>query len=399
MSEINLTPLLPDCQAKVVDQYVIFDKKVVNVVLMPDERYNPICSKCRAACKKVHSYTDRDIRDLNVFDFKTNIVCCYRKVRCPNCGITVEDIGITEPGVRITKRLAEYIVILCHFMAITDVARHLSLDWKTVKEVHKKYLLHKFSNENFGRPRILVVDEIAIHKGHKYLTVVIDWDSKKVLWIGKDRRLDSLKRFYSLLSDEQKKGIKAVAMDMWKPFVKATLDCLPNTCIVFDQFHMLNTFSKIIDKIRVAEYMAASKEDKEIIKGSRYLLLKNSENLHEEEKSKLNKILAINKNITTTLILKDLLKKLWSHRHADKASEFLEYWCHLALDSGIKYLKSFVKTLQTHAHGILSHCMYPIHTSIIEGFNNKIKLIKRKAYGFNDMEYFTLVVKEAFFSN
>jgi len=150
---------------------------------------------------------------------------------------------------------------------------------------------------------------------------------------------------------------------------------------------------------RVAEYMAASKEDKEIIKGSRYLLLKNSENLHEEEKSKLNKILAINKNITTTLILKDLLKKLWSYRRADKAGEFLEYWCQLALDSGIKHLKSFVKTLQTHAHGILSHCLYPIHTSIIEGFNNKIKLIKRKAYGFNDMEYFTLVVKEAFFSN
>jgi len=397
MSGINLTPLLSDCQAKVVDQYVIPDTKTVNIVVMPDERYNPICSQCRTVCKSVHSYTDRNIRDMNVFDFKTIIACCYRKVRCPNCGIKVEDIGLTEPGLRITKRLAEYIAFLCRFVTIADVAKHVKLDWKTVKDVHKRYLLHKFSHEDFGSPRIIVVDEIAIHKGHSYLTVVIDWDTRKVLWMGKDRKEETLKRFFDQLTPQQKNGIKAVAMDMWKPFINATRNNLPNASIVFDQFHVIKTFGKIIDKVRAAEYAAASKEEKSVMKGSKYILLKNEENLRESEKNKLEKIRAMNVNITNMLILKDLLKKIWDYKTVAAAKKFLEYWCNLARESGIKYLKSFIRMLRKHEYGILSHCIYPVHTSIIEGFNNKIKVIKRKAYGFNDIEYFILVVKDAFF--
>lgn len=401
MSEINLTPLLDLCQGKIVDQYIIFEAARINVVVMPDERYNPKCSRCGLICKSVHSYVDRDIRDMNVYNFKTYITCCYRKVRCKKCrSIVVEDNGLTTaPGIRITKRLEEYIAVLCKFMTVDDVAKHLELDWKTVKAVHKKYLLSKFTDEYIGRPKILVVDEIAIHKGHKYLTVIIDWDTKKVLWIGKDRKVESIKRFYSLLSPEQMNGIKAVAMDMWKPFIKGTQECIPHANIVFDQFHVIKTFGKIIDKIRIAEYAAASKEERLVMKGSRYILLKNSENLEDKEKSQLDKIVAINQNITKTLILKDLLKKLWDYNYTASAKKFLDYWCQTAIESGIKHLKGFVRMLRNHEYGILSHCKYPIHTSIIEGFNNKIKVIKRKAYGFNDVEYFILVVKEAFSCN
>jgi len=399
MSEMNLTPLLDLCQAKVVDQYAIPAIKMVNIIIMPDERYNPICSKCRIVCKSIHSYTDRNIRDMNVFDFKTIITCCYRKLRCPNCGIKVEDIGLSAPGLRVTKRFSEYIAFLCRFMTISDVAKHTALDWKTVKEIHKRYLLQKFANEDLGNPKIIVVDEIAIHKGHSYLTVIIDWDTKKVLWMGKDRKEETLKRFFDQLTLEQKKGIKAVAMDMWRPFINATKMNLPNADIVFDQFHVIKTFSKIIDKVRVAEYTAASKEEKSVMQGSRYILLKNQENLSKSEKVKLEKISAMNINITNIMILKDLLKKIWNYKNPARARKFIDYWCDLAQESGIKYLNSFIRMLRKHEYGMISHCTHPVHTSIIEGFNNKIKVIKRKAYGFNDLEYFILLIKDAFFSN
>jgi len=399
MSKINLKPLYEFCQVKVIDQFISLDVKMINIVTKPDERYNPICRRCRSVCPSVHSYAERCVRDMNVFDFKTTVTCCYRKVRCINCGIVVEDISLLEPGMRITKRLAAYIVILCHFMTITDVAKHIGLGWNTVKEIHKQYLLEKFSNEDFGKPRILAVDEIAIRKGHNYLTVVINWETRRVLYVGKDRKTETLNKFYRLLTKEQRDGIEAVAMDMWNPFIKATQGCLPKASIIFDQFHVVKTFGKVIDKIRVSEYAKASKEDRAVIKGSRFILLKNPENLFDDQKAKLQELVAINKNISTVLILKDQLKKLWDYKYQAVAEKFLEDWCNLAIESGIKHLKTFVKTLKNHAYGILTHCKHQIHTSLLEGINNKIKVIKRKAYGFNDIEYFTLVIKEAFFSN
>lgn len=399
MSEINLKPLYEFCQVKVIDQFISLDVKMINIVTKPDERYNPICSRCHSICPSVHSYAERCVRDMNVFDFKTTVTCCYRKVRCINCGIVVENISMIEPGMRITKRLADYIVVLCHFMTITDVAKHIGLGWNTVKEIHKQYLLEKFSNEDFGKPRILAVDEIAIRKGHNYLTVVINWETRRVLYVGQDRKTETLNKFYRLLTKEQRDGIEAVAMDMWKPFIKATQNCLPKASIIFDQFHVIKTFGKVIDKIRVSEYAKASTEDRAVIKGSRFILLKNAENLFDDQKAKLQELVAINKNISTVLILKDQLKKLWDYKYQAVAEKFLEDWCNFAIESGIKHLKTFVKTLKNHAYGILSHCKHQIHTSLLEGINNKIKVIKRKAYGFNDIEYFTLVIKEAFFSN
>ena len=399
MSEINLKPLYEFCQVKVIDQYISLGTKTVNIVTKPDDRYNPICSRCHSVCASIHSYAERSIRDMNVFDFKTTVTCCYRKIRCMNCGIVVEDISLAEPGIRITKRLADYIVVLCHFMTITDVANHLSLGWSTVKDVHKQYLLDKFSNEDLGKPKILAVDEIAIRKGHNYLTVVINWETRRVLYVGKDRKTETLKKFYRLLTPEQRAGIEAVAMDMWTPFIKATQKCLPNASIVFDQFHVVKTFGKVIDKIRISEYARANEEERAVLKGSRYILLKNSENLLETEQARLQELLAVNKNISTALILKDQLKNLWAQKNTAKAERVLKDWCNLAVESGIKHLKPFVKMLKNHAYGILTHCKYRIHTSLLEGINNKIKVIKRKAYGFGDIEYFVLVIKEAFLCN
>jgi transposase len=183
---------------------------------------------------------------------------------------------------------------------------------------------------------------------------------------------------------------------MWDPYIKAVKECCPEASIVFDQFHVVKAFSKVIDKVRNAEYRKANKEGKEVIKGSKYLLLRNKENLLKEERPKLKSLLKLNEAITTVYILKDYLKKLWQYRYTKCAESFLNYWCHIANESKIRPVVAFARTLKRYAYGIINHCKFPIHTSRIEGINNKIKVIKRKAYGFHDMEYFSLVIKSAF---
>lgn len=396
MSKIHITPFFKFCRVKIVYQEVYETKKIVKINLEPDMRYAPVCFKCKKKIKEIHSYNKRIIRDLNILDAKTFLAVTYRTLKCPMCGNVVEEFPLMTPYKRVTRRLATYILELCKYMTIKEVAQHLELDWKTVKQIHKFYLKEKFLHEEIGNPKILVVDEISIRKGHTYLTLVADWESGRVLWVGDGRSYGALKQFFNSLSDAQKTSIMAIAMDMWDPYIKAVRESCPSAKIVFDLFHVVAAFNRVIDKVRNIEYQNAQKADKEVIKGSKYLLLKNREHLNEEEKPRLEALLSLNKTLSTTYILKDYLKKLWTYRYPQWAINAIYSWCSIAYESGIKPLIAFANTLLKYAYGIINHCLYPIHTCRMEGINNKIKVIKRKAYGFHDMEYFSLIIKDAF---
>jgi transposase len=282
-------------------------------------------------------------------------------------------------------------------MTVTQVSEHTGLDWKTVKNIDKHYLEQDYGQPDLKGLRVLAVDEIAIRKGHNYLTVVLDFLTGRVVFVGKDRKAKTLKRFFNQLSICQRKKIQAVAMDMWDPFIKAVKDKLPNAKIVFDLFHVVASFGRVIDKVRNREHRKASKEDKHVYKGSKYLLLKNSRNIRKHShRRQLKELLALNQVISTVMILKEDLKHIWTYRSRTWAAKALKHWCNLACSLKIRAVNTFVKMLKRHEYGILSHCDYPIHTGKLEGANNKIKVIKRKAYGFHDLRYFTLKIYQAF---
>jgi len=174
---------------------------------------------------------------------------------------------------------------------------------------------------------------------------------------------------------------------------------VPHALIVFDLFHVVVQFGKIIDKVRNVEYHKASKEDKSVFKGAKYLLLKNRKNVRiKRHREQLKRLLEINEVISTVMILKEQLKHIWSYRSRTWATKALDNWCALARSLNIKVLNNFCKMLDRHRYGILNHCDYPIHTGKLEGVNNKIKVIKRKAYGYHDLRYFTLKVYQAFYN-
>ncbi|RMH34738.1 MAG: ISL3 family transposase [Gammaproteobacteria bacterium] len=371
------------------------DGQITLVKLAPDKRYLPICSGCQQKVRSVHSYHSRGIRDLPMGESMTLLQLQYRKVRCPRCGIRVEHHEFVAPYARVTHRLARLIFELCQHMTVEEVAQHYRLSWDQVKQIDKTLLQQHHEKRPLEEVNILGIDEISVRKHHHYLTIITNYDTGEVIGVIQDRTYETLAKFLRNLKENNDIRINAVVIDMWDPYIKAIRECCPEAHIVFDLFHVVAAFGRVIDQIRNQEYRNTTTEMKTLLKGSRYLLLKNPQNLHPQERPRLKQILQQNQRLALVYILRDYLKRLWQYKYRKWAQKFLDYWCQLAQESGIAELQKFAKTLQKYSYGILNHCQYPLHTSKLEGINNKIKVIKRRAYGYHDIEYFGLKIIQA----
>jgi transposase len=222
MSEITIAPYFPFRRIKIVRQSVDSDAAKASIEIMPNRRFKPVCHKCGCEVDTAHSWAQRRVRDLNLASAQVWVDCHYRKVFCPECHrISIEELELFDPYIRVTRRLAYYVYQLCQVMTVTEVAKHLDLNWKTVKAIDKKFLEQHYGNPNLDGLRILAVDEIAVRRGHQYVTVVLDYLTGRVVFVGKDRKADTLISFFDQMSPKQRESIEAVAMDMWDPFVKA----------------------------------------------------------------------------------------------------------------------------------------------------------------------------------
>lgn len=222
MSELTIASYFPFRRIKIINQTVDPDATEAWIAIQPHKGFKPVCHRCGHKADSAHSWTERSVRDLNLATAEVWLQCSYRKLFCPVCQrISIEDLELFDPYIRVTRRLAYYVYQLCQVMTVTEVAEHLNLDWKTVKAIDKKFLEQRYGHPDLNGLQILAVDEIAVRRGHRYLTVVIDYLSGRVLFVGKDRKARTLMDFFDQMSPEQRQSIKAVAMDMWDPFIKA----------------------------------------------------------------------------------------------------------------------------------------------------------------------------------
>lgn len=399
MSGLSIASYFPFTRVKVVQQNVHLDSPTPGTLihLQPDQRYRPVCRECHSR-GIVHSQgLRRVVRDLNFGPAQTYLQVEYRRVWCPRCQqARVEPLEFLDSHKRLTRRLARYVYELCKVMTVLDVARHLDLNPKTVKAIDKHFLNEEFGQTDYNNLRILAIDEIAVKKGHNYMTVVLDYITGRVVWMGEGRSMETLDAFFDPMTEEQKQAIRAVAIDMWEPYINRVEHHCPQAKIVFDLFHVVKAFGGVIDEVRRDEVRRAQRdEDKTYLKGSRYLLLKNRENLKPEQQVHLRELLAANERLAAVYQLKDQLKMIFRYKRPHAAKRALDQWCVMAEEVDHPAMDRFIGRLRFFEYGILNHCDYPIGTSPLEGVNNKIKVIKRKAYGFHDPEYFALKVKQA----
>jgi transposase len=316
-----------------------------------------------------------------------------RRFFCRSCGRTrYERLVVADPKRHYTHHLEIYVMDLCMRMTVRDVAEHTRLHWATVKAIDRKRMKRNLPKEaDLRKLRYLGVDEVSVRRGHRYLTTVVDLETGRVVYVGEGRRTDSLEPFIRRL---KRLGVelRAVALDMWKPFAKAIRRHYRRLPLVYDVFHILADFSRTLNEIRVDEYTKLKGTMSHLIKGARYLLLRGQETLSLPARQKLELLLRINRPISMAYVLKEDLRRLWALPTLDEAVTFLADWIAKALSSGVAPLRRFARKLRRHAEGILNYYFFPISTAKVEGINNQIKVIKRKAFGYRDLNYFKLKI-------
>ncbi len=352
------------------------------------------CGICQSWKVIGKGYRWRRLRTLPIGRKPVFAVVRMRRFYCEECRvIRYEDLRIVDRRKHYTHALETYVMDLCARMTIRDVAEHTKLHWETVKKIDCKRLKRHLPKAQDLRPlKYLGIDEVSVRRGHRYLTTVVDLQTGRVVYVGEGRRIDSLEPFIKRL---KRHGIRprAIALDMWKPYARAIRRHYRGLPLVYDVFHILSDYSRTLNEIRVDEYKKLEGlEEGRFIKGSRYLLLKGQEKLSISAQEKLSQLLSMNRPIFIAYVLKEDLRRLWRLPNRKDAEKFLYDWIRKALSSGISLLYRFARKLIRHAAGILNYFDFPISTAKVEGINNRIKVIKRKAYGYRDMDYFMLKI-------
>jgi transposase len=294
-----------------------------------------------------------------------------------------------------TKRFAFFVGRRCRESTIQAVAEELHLHWHTVKELDKQYMREQLRRAGSPAPRVIGIDEISVAKGHEYRIVVSDLERGRPIWFGgKDRSEASLDEFFAWLGPKKSRRIRLAVMDMWKAFRKSTLKegHAPQARIVYDKFHIISHLGKAMDKVRKQEYARLSGKDRRFIKGQKYHLLTRWENLSTEGKQALKLLFRANKRLNKAYLLQESFGQLWDYNRPAWARRFFDNWRSSLRWQRLGPFQKFADMVEAHWDGVEAYCHVEnkVPLGFVEGFNNKVRTLQRRAYGYRDEEYFRL---------
>ncbi len=294
-----------------------------------------------------------------------------------------------------TKRFALYVGRRCRTGTIRDVAAELRLDWQTVKRLEMDYMREQIRRVGNPGPKVIGIDEISIRKGHSYRIVVSDLERRRPIWFGgEDRSEASMDQFYRFLGNQKAKRVRLAVMDMWRAFRNSTHRHAPQAAILFDKFHVMRHLGEALDKIRKAEYARLQGKQRQFIKGQKYTLLSHPQNLSGTARKNLKLLLAANKRLNTAYVLKESFGQLWDYNREAWARKFFENWRGSLKWQRLKPYEKFADMIERHWDGIAAYCQpeNKVALGFVEGLNNKIRVLQRRAYGLRDAEYLRLKV-------
>jgi transposase len=327
---------------------------------------------------------------VNLGNKRTQLKIDVHKIWCQKCDKKVW----IEPSfacgkLPMSKSFIRYIIQLTAMTTLLAVALFLGLQWKTVKNIDKANLSKRAKQFSFKKLRYISIDEIAIKKGHKYMTIFTDISTGQIIHAVEGRSEEALRPFLKLLSKKAKR-LRGIGIDMSAAYASSVGKHLPTVSIIFDRFHVTKLLNNTIDKIRRSEYAKCQNQGLRVLKGQRFLLLRNFFELDDKQKSSLQRLLEINESLAIAHSMKEQFRLFWQCGSRPEGTKFLCWWIINALESGVEQLAKTARSLLHHAKGLLSYFDHRIDNGKAEGINNKIKVLKRQAYGFRDQEYFKL---------
>jgi transposase len=336
------------------------------------------------------------VRDLSCADHRIYLDLEVRRVDCRQCGaVKRERLDFLVENALHTKRFTLYVGRRCRSGTIRDVAAELRLDWQTVKRLEMDYMREQIRRVGTPGPKLIGIDEVSIRKGHTYRIVVSDLERRRPIWFGGDDRSEtSMDQFYRFLGKKKAKRIHLAVMDMWKAFRNSTAKNAPQAAILFDKFHVMKHLGEALDKIRKAEYARLGGKQRQFIKGQKYTLLSHPQNLTGTARKNLKLLLAANKRLNTAYLLKESFGQLWDYNREGWARKFFENWRASLKWQRLKPYEKFAEMIERHWDGLAAYCrpQNKVSLGFVEGLNNKIRVMQRRAYGLRDEEYLRLKV-------
>jgi transposase len=371
-----------------------FSEKTITVRIAMDTSYL-VCPSCGSRDVIRQGQVERLLL-AGQMNFKRIIVSFgLQRVKCRAWGkIRQIKIGFADENRRYTRQFERYLLELSRGMTIQGVARHPRLSWDVVKDIQKRYLGRKFARPKLKDLRVMAIDEIYMGKRHRFRTIVMNLETGAVVFVGEGKGAAALDPFWKRLGRTKAK-IEAVAADMSAAYMQAVSENLPRAVRVLDHFHVIKLFNEKLTQLRREIYRETTDLlHREVLKGTRWLLVKNWENLNDKrnEKQRLLEALQINQPLATAYYLKEELGLFWKQQDKSSADSFLKDWTDRAQVSGVRILQKFSQTLVAHRASLLAYYDHPISTGPLEATNNKIKTMQRKAYGYRDLEFFTLKI-------
>lgn len=362
----------------------------------------PLCGRCREPVTAIHERVKRRIRDLPMLGLPVALDVELLRLACDRCGRCLQHVEWLDRHSRMTRRMATAVAECCARLPLKHVAEMFGLHWSTVRDLDQRRLEGVVQALPPAAPRRLIMDEFALFKGHRYASVILDADTSRVLHVAEGRSRLSIRSFFQVLGPAGCARIEAVAMDMNSAFDLEVRQFCPGARVVYDLFHVIAKYGRdVISRVRVdaANELRKDKPARRVIKQAHWLLLRNQNNLDAQQQVRLAEVLKANESLMTAYVMKESLKGLWTASSAWEWRRRWREWHAHAQESGIACLQHFAANLRPYARGIISRVRWPMHTGKLEGINNRIKVIKRMAYGYRDTAYFFLKIRATFPGN
>lgn len=350
------------------------------------------CSKCGSSQLRFHEVRERRLQMPPTGSKPCWLYLKMRRRLCMDCyNKWWPQPSFISGQRRMVRSFERYVIRLTASMTLQDVANHLKISWNTVRDIHKDYLKRKYCKPfDLKELTYIGIDEFSIGEGHDYMTIFINLETTQIVYAVEGRDRETIIPFLKKLA-KKAINLKAIAMDMSGPYKSAVGEFLPHLDIVFDRFHVMQLMNRGIDEIRRNQQRAYKKEGNEVLKGCRYLLLRNIESLEPVQRTGLQILLEMNAPIGCAHMLKEQLREFWNQPDRQTATIFLLKWIYCGgIESGIEQIVKIARTLLHHHKGLINYYSHKITNATTEGVNNKIKTLKRQAYGYRDMEYFKL---------
>jgi transposase len=376
------------------------DHRVVRVTGGPEEglvvnlaarkRRRLECSVCGRRGRVRDRLGEREWRHVPLWGFQVTLRYRPARVRCPVCGVRVEKVPWTQGKSSLSTALVRVLAVWARLLAWDVVAHLFGVCWSTVASAVRSAVKYGLAHRDTSDVRHIGIDEISRKKGHVYMTQVYDLGQKRLIWSGEGRSEETLRRFFDEWGPERTAKIEGVCCDMWAPYMKVLKERCPGVAVVFDKFHLVRHLLEAVDRVRKMEARTLKTKEPALLKGTRYLWLKNPWNLTPKQKERLSYIQRLNLKIHKAYLLKELFRELWTYKRKGWAARYLKKWFWWATHSRIKPLRDFAWLLRRHEEGILAYFEIRIDNGAVEAMNNNAKQVSHRAHGFRTPGTFAL---------